>query len=251
MKASELGLNSQIYYNASGVDTEDGQENSSSARDLFKLTQHIIEKYPEILEYGSVREIVDPRRNINVESTVPLIGEIDGVDGLKTGTTDQAGACLISTTDMKKLDSKDDFRTIGVVMGADQKDTRNSVMSDLIYYVSRYYNLESVLDQNVAVDSIKTNTATQGYVDVFPSKNVNIIIEDGKKASVKYDLKDKIKAPLKAGEVLGEAYVTYEDEEYKVPLVSKNDLKEASLFAKIIRSSEDAADFLLKVLIAR
>ncbi|WP_262122023.1 D-alanyl-D-alanine carboxypeptidase family protein [Anaerococcus sp. Marseille-Q5996] len=251
MKASELGLNSQIYYNASGVDTEDGQENSSSARDLFKLTQHIIEKYPEILEYGSVREIVDPRRNINVESTVPLIGEIDGVDGLKTGTTDQAGACLISTTDMKKLDSKDDFRTIGVVMGADQKDTRNSVMSDLIYYVSRYYNLESVLDQNVAVDSIKTNTATQGYVDVFPSKNVNIIIKDGKKASVKYDLKDKIKAPLKAGEVLGEAYVTYEDEEYKVPLVSKNDLKEASLFAKIIRSSEDAADFLLKVLIAR
>ena len=49
MKASELGLNSQIYYNASGVDTEDGQENSSSARDLFKLTQHKIEKYPEIL----------------------------------------------------------------------------------------------------------------------------------------------------------------------------------------------------------
>ena len=41
MKAAELGLNSQIYYNASGVETESGQENSSSARDLFKLTQHL------------------------------------------------------------------------------------------------------------------------------------------------------------------------------------------------------------------
>ena len=251
MKASELGLNSQIYYNASGVETENGQENSSSARDLFLLTKHIIEKYPEILEYGSVREITDPRRNINVESTVPLIGEIPGVDGLKTGTTDQAGACLISTADMKKIDDKDDFRTIGVVMGADQKDTRNSVMSDLIYYVSRYYNLESVLDENVAVDSIKTNTVSQGYVDVFPSENVNIILKDGEKAAIKYDIKDKIKAPIKAGEVLGEAYVSYEDEEYKVPLVAKSDFKEASMFSRIMRSSEDAADFLLKVLIAR
>ncbi|MBM0046662.1 D-alanyl-D-alanine carboxypeptidase [Anaerococcus sp. mt242] len=251
MKASELGLNSQIYYNASGVETENGQENSSSARDLFLLTKHIIEKYPEILEYGSVREITDPRRNINVESTVPLIGEIPGVDGLKTGTTDQAGACLISTADMKKIDDKDDFRTIGVVMGADQKDTRNSVMSDLIYYVSRYYNLESVLDENVAVESIKTNTVSQGYVDVFPSENVNIILKDGEKAAIKYDIKDKIKAPIKAGEVLGEAYVSYEDEEYKVPLVAKSDFKEASMFSRIMRSSEDAADFLLKVLIAR
>lgn len=251
MKASELGLNSQIYYNASGVETENGQENSSSARDLFLLTKHIIEKYPEILEYGSVREITDPRRNINVESTVPLIGEIPGVDGLKTGTTDQAGACLISTADMKKIDDKDDFRTIGVVMGADQKDTRNSVMSDLIYYVSRYYNLESVLDENVAVESIKTNTVSQGYVDVFPSENVNIILKDGEKAAIKYDIKNKIKAPIKAGEVLGEAYVSYEDEEYKVPLVAKSDFKEASMFSRIMRSSEDAADFLLKVLIAR
>ncbi|WP_296142349.1 D-alanyl-D-alanine carboxypeptidase family protein [uncultured Anaerococcus sp.] len=250
MKASELGLNSQIYYNASGVETENGQENSSSARDLFLLTKHIIEKYPEILEYGSVREITDPRRNINVESTVPLIGEIPGVDGLKTGTTDQAGACLISTADMKKIDDKDDFRTIGVVMGADQKDTRNSVMSDLIYYVSRYYNLESVLDENVAVESIKTNTVSQGYVDVFPSENVNIILKDGEKAAIKYDIKNKIKAPIKAGEVLGEAYVSYEDEEYKVPLVAKSDFKEASMFSRIMRSSEDAADFLLKVLIA-
>ena len=42
MKASKLGLDSQVYYNASGVETDQGQENSSSAKDLFKLTQYII-----------------------------------------------------------------------------------------------------------------------------------------------------------------------------------------------------------------
>ena len=251
MKASELGLKSQIYYNSSGVETENGDENSSSASDLLKLAQHIIKKYPEILEYGQIREIVDPRRDIDVKSTVPLIGEVDGVDGLKTGTTDKAGACLISTVDMKKLDDKDNFRTIAVVMGADQKDTRNSVMKDLIYYVSRYYDSKNVLDTNVAVKSIKTNTVSQGYVDIFPSENINIIIKDGKNPTIKYNIKDDVKAPINAGEVLGKATVEYDDKQFDVDLVSKTSYKEASKFSKIFRTSQDFADFLVKLLIAR
>lgn len=251
MRASELGLDSQIYYNASGVQTEDEQENSSSAKDLFRLTQYIIKKYPEILEYSKVHEIVDPRRDIDVESTVPLIGDVPGVDGLKTGTTDDAGACLISTVDMKEIDSNDKFRVIGVVMGADQKDTRNSVMSDLIYYVSRYYDFESVLDKNIAVDSIKANTSAQGYVDIYPSEDVNIIVKDGQNPSIKYNIKDDIRAPIKKGEELGEATVTYENKKYSVPLISNVDLKEASLFSRIVRTSQEAANFLLKVIIAR
>lgn len=251
MKASELGLKSQIYYNSSGVETENGDENSSSASDLLKLAQHIIKKYPEILEYGQIREIVDPRRDIDVKSTVPLIGEVDGVDGLKTGTTDKAGACLISTVDMKKLDEKDNFRTIAVVMGADQKDTRNSVMKDLIYYVSRYYDSKNVLDTNVAVKSIKTNTVSQGYVDIFPSENINIIIKDGKNPTIKYNIKDDVKAPINAGEVLGKATVEYDDKKFDVDLVSKSNYKGASKFSKIFRTSQDFADFLVKLLIAR
>lgn len=251
MKASELGLDSQIYYNASGVETEENQQNSSSARDLFKLTQIIIEKYPEILEYGKVREIVDPRRDINEESTVPLVGEIEGVDGLKTGTTNEAGYCLVTTTNMKEIDSKDNFRTIGVVMGADQKDTRNMVMSDLIYYVSRYYDLKKILDTNVAQQTIKTNTVKQGYVELYPDKDINIIVKDGEKANIKYNIKDDIKAPINEGDVLGDVKVRYKDKEFDVDLISKSNLEEASLFSRITRASSDAADFLLKVLIAR
>ena len=251
MKASELGLDSQIYYNASGVETEENQQNSSSARDLFKLTQIIIEKYPEILEYGKVREIVDPRRDINEESTVPLVGEIEGVDGLKTGTTNEAGYCLVTTTNMKEIDSKDNFRTIGVVMGADQKDTRNMVMSDLIYYVSRYYDLKKILDTNVAQQTIKTNTVKQGYVELYPDKDINIIVKDGEKANIKYNIKDDIKAPINEGDVLGDVKVRYKDKEFDVDLISKSNLEEASLFSRITRASSDAADFLLKVLISR
>lgn len=251
MKAGELGLDSQVYYNASGVQTESGNQNSSSAKDLYVLSKYIIEKYPEILEYSKVRKIEDKRRDIDVNSTIPLIGEIPGVDGLKTGSTEEAGYCLVSTVDMKEIDSKDDFRIIAVLLGADQKDTRNKAMSDLIYYVSRYYDKVKVLDTNVAYDSLKVNTAKQGYVDLYPNQNVEMIVKTGENPAVKTKLQEKIKAPIKDGQVLGNANVSYEDKEYDVSLISKSNLEEASLFARIVRSLQDSADFLLKVLIAR
>lgn len=251
MKAGELGLDSQVYYNASGVQTESGNQNSSSAKDLYVLSKYIIEKYPEVLEYSKVRKIEDKRREIDVDSTIPLIGEIPGVDGLKTGSTEEAGYCLVSTVDMKEIDSKDDFRTIAVLLGADQKDTRNKAMSDLIYYVSRYYDKVKVLDTNVAYDSLKVNTAKQGYVDLYPNQNVEMIVKTGENPAVKTKLQEKIKAPIKDGQVLGNANVSYEDKEYDVSLISKSNLEEASLFARIVRSLQDSADFLLKVLIAR
>lgn len=251
MKAGELGLDSQVYYNASGVQTESGNQNSSSAKDLYVLSKYIIEKYPEVLEYSKVRKIEDKRREIDVNSTIPLIGEIPGVDGLKTGSTEEAGYCLVSTVDMKEIDSKDDFRTIAVLLGADQKDTRDKAMSDLIYYVSRYYDKVKVLDTNVAYDSLKVNTAKQGYVELYPNQNVEMIVKTGENPAVKTKLQENIKAPIKSGQVLGNANVSYEDKEYDVSLISKSNLEEASLFARIVRSLQDSADFLLKVLIAR
>ena len=251
MKAGELGLDSQVYYNASGVQTESGNQNSSSAKDLYVLSKYIIEKYPEVLEYSKVRKIEDKRREIDVNSTIPLIGEIPGVDGLKTGSTEEAGYCLVSTVDMKEIDSKDDFRTIAVLLGADQKDTRDKAMSDLIYYVSRYYDKVKVLDTNVAYDSLKVNTAKQGYVELYPNQNIEMIVKTGENPAVKTKLQENIKAPIKSGQVLGNANVSYEDKEYDVSLISKSNLEEASLFARIVRSLQDSADFLLKVLIAR
>lgn len=251
MKSGELGLDSQVYYNASGVQTESGNQNSSSAKDLYVLSKYIIEKYPEVLEYSKVRKIEDKRRDIDVDSTIPLVGEIPGVDGLKTGSTEEAGYCLVSTVDMKEIDGKDDFRTIAVLLGADQKDTRDKAMSDLIYYVSRYYDKVKVLDTNVAYDSLKVNTAKQGYVELYPNQNVEMIVKTGENPAVKTKLQENIKAPIKSGQVLGNANVSYEDKEYDVSLISQSNLEEASLFARIVRSLQDSADFLLKVLIAR
>lgn len=250
-KAKELDLESQVYYNSSGIETEDGYQNTSSARDLFKLSQYILKTYPDILEYTAIREIKDPARDIYKTSTIPLMDEIKGVDGLKTGTTDEAGYCLVTTIDMKELDAKDDFRAIGVVMGADQKDTRNMVMSDLIYYVSKYFSTRTVLDKNVPVKSIKDVTVKQGYIDLYPKEDIKMIIKEGENPTIKYNIKDDVKAPINENEDFGEVEVSYNDESHTIGLFSKKALDKASLFTRVIRTVEDSCDFLLKTIIAR
>lgn len=250
-KAADLDLTSQKFYNSSGLQTDDDTQNTSSARDLFNLVRKILEKYPETLEYAKIRKIENKKYDIDKESTIPLVDDIDGVDGLKTGSTDEAGYCLTTTADLKALDEKDDFRVIGIVMGADSTDVRNSAMSDLIYYVTRFYDFKDVVNTEFPVQTIKNNTISQGCVELYPTINVKFVVKDGAVPTMKYKINQDIKAPIKEGEKLGSLEVSYADRSYDVDLVAKNSQSKASTFTRIIRSLQDGCDFMLECLIAR
>ncbi|MDD7305492.1 MAG: D-alanyl-D-alanine carboxypeptidase [Peptoniphilaceae bacterium] len=250
-KAKSLGLDSQSYYNADGLQTEDEKQNSSSARDMFRLSQVIIKEFPEVLEYAKIRKIEDKKRDIEKNSTIPLVDEVEGVDGLKTGSTAEAGFCVTTTVDMKKLDDNDSFRTIAVVMGAESDEIRNLAMKDLIYYVSKYYNSKEVLNTNLAAETLKLNTVSSGYVELYPVKSLSFIIKNGTVPATKYKIKDNIKAPIKAGEKLGDVEVYYNDQTYDVALVTKEKQNQASKFIRLVRVFKDTCNFLLECIIAR
>ncbi|HBD62923.1 MAG TPA: D-alanyl-D-alanine carboxypeptidase, partial [Clostridiales bacterium] len=117
-KASELGLLSASFINPHGLPIDDREtgQNHMSASDLYKLTRHILTKYPEVLEITALKELVIPERNYKKTATNPALGIVEGVDGFKTGYTDKAGICLIST--MPVTGSGQDFRLVGIILGA-------------------------------------------------------------------------------------------------------------------------------------
>lgn len=248
--AQKLGLSSQVFYNASGISTEDGKQNTSSAKDMFKLASIVIKKYPEVLKYAKIRHIDIKKYKIHKDSTIPLVGEIKGVDGLKTGTTDEAGYCVTSTCDMKYLDGKDDFRTIGVVMGADSEQTRILAMQDLIYYVSRFFDYEKISDKNEVFTTIKDNRVDTGKVNLYPEDDLVILRNKDKKIKEEIEYTNDYDDNIKSGEVLATAKVHYDDKEYDIKLISKDNHKPASFIKKSIRSFKDATDFLIECLIA-
>ncbi|WP_394122240.1 serine hydrolase [Planococcus donghaensis] len=129
-KAEEMGLEETVFVNSTGLSnsslmgmhpegTKEEDENIMPARSVAKLTKILLDDYPEVLETTKIpvmnfREgTADETRMENWNSMLPgLIYEYEGVDGLKTGSTDFAGYSFAGTA------KRDNTRFIAVVMGA-------------------------------------------------------------------------------------------------------------------------------------
>lgn len=127
-KAKELGLKKTKYVNATGLDNN-GEESMSTAGDLLILAKELISDYPEILETTSRTSYVTKDGN-TIHTTNDLLqeNEIDGLDGLKTGFTDQAGYCLIATA------VQNGDRLIAVVLGSRTDNDRMKSAETLLDY---------------------------------------------------------------------------------------------------------------------
>lgn len=232
-KASELGLKETNFVNPSGLTEEDGQANKMSPKDIFELSRALISKYPEVLEYSKHRVLEQPERNYKRESTIPLVGEVEGVDGLKTGYTDEAGYCLVSTMKMTKGDS--DFRIIAILMGAKTQEERAQYMKDMLEYIRKNIETKKIIDANYFVKRITTNKSKKGYVDIVPEKDVERITLK----NIPYELEveaSNIKLPVKKGDKCGEIRIKNSEQVIEtVPLVAKDDYAKANIFTRFGR----------------
>ncbi|MBO0991804.1 D-alanyl-D-alanine carboxypeptidase family protein [Bacillus sp. SD088] len=131
-RAEQLGLEQSHFVNSSGLNNRDlgkyrstgeaNEDNQMSAQDLARLAQRLLINYPEILQTAEKPTLTfgsDSYGNTNL--MLPGGGsslEYAGVDGLKTGFTDEAGYCFIGTVE------RDGTRLISVVMGTDSLNAR-------------------------------------------------------------------------------------------------------------------------------
>ena len=232
-KAKELSLTNSTFVNASGLTDSSGEANKMSSKDIFEMARALIQKYPEVLEFSKIRVLEQPFRKFKRESTIPLVGEVEGVDGLKTGYTDEAGYCLVSTMKTKKGNT--DFRIISVLMGAKTKEERNQYMKDLLDFVKKNIETKKILDASSYIKRIKTNKSKLGYVDIVAAKDVERI----SLKNISYELEasySKIKLPIKKGEKFGELKIKNSEEVIDtVDLVAKEDYQKASIFTRLVR----------------
>ncbi len=126
--ARQLGMNSSHFMNATGLPSED---HYSTARDLATLARAIISDFPEYYRWYSVREftwneITQPNRN-------RLLLRDESVDGMKTGMTDDAGWCLVSSAE------RNDMRIIAVVLGTSSDRARIDGSQSLLNYGFRFF----------------------------------------------------------------------------------------------------------------
>lgn len=231
-KASELGLKNATFTNASGL-TKNGQDNKMSTRDIFTLSKTIIEKYPEVLEYAKTTVLEQPSRNFKKESTIPLVGEVEGVDGLKTGHTDEAGYCLVSTMKIKKGESE--FRIISVLMGAKTKADRAQYMKDMLNYAKQNIETRKLIDIEKFTKKVDVKSASNGYVELVPKEDIERVSMKGINYTTEVNV-GEVKLPLKEGDKVGEILIKNSNEVIAtVDLVAKEDYSKAGLLSRTVR----------------
>lgn len=231
-KASELGLKNVTFTNASGL-TKNGQDNKMSTRDIFTLSKTIIEKYPEVLEYAKTTVLEQPSRNFKKESTIPLVGEVEGVDGLKTGHTDEAGYCLVSTMKIKKGESE--FRIISVLMGAKTKADRAQYMKDMLNYAKQNIETRKLIDIEKFTKKVDVKSASNGYVELVPKEDIERVSMKGINYTTEVNV-GEVKLPLKKGDKVGEILIKNSNEVIAtVDLVAKEDYSKAGLLSRTVR----------------
>jgi len=111
-KSRELGMEGTVYVEPTGLSAE----NVSSADDLVKLAEYILENYPEIAEISRIKEYDLPNYGLLV-NTDELLGEVPGIIVSKTGFTLEAKGCLFLVMD----NSVNNDYLIYIILGADNR----------------------------------------------------------------------------------------------------------------------------------
>lgn len=133
-KCAELGLSSSKFYNASGLPYYENKlspvklQNTMSAKDMFKLVSVIVKKYPDLLEITSIKKCYLETLDVTLTNTNPLLFNMEECVGLKTGTTNRAGCCLVSLCVFKGK------RIVSIVFGAENSSERGEVSETLMKY---------------------------------------------------------------------------------------------------------------------
>lgn len=130
-KAQEIGLSQAVFFNSNGLPsyTEDPvpakRQNSMSAEDMFRLVSYLLKVYPQITDITSLEKATLTSLDLEVRNTNPLLLNIPEVTGLKTGTTNKAGACLV--TSLTADDGTMEHDLVVVVLGTEDSIERGRV----------------------------------------------------------------------------------------------------------------------------
>ena len=201
-KAESLGLKNTHFVNVHGLDEEG---HYSSAYDMSVMARELL-KHEKILDFTRVYEeyLTKPDGSqIWLVNTNKLVRFYDGVDGLKTGFTQNAGYCLTATG------KKNNLRLISVVMGEESIEKRSSDTVKLLNYGFNTFKVNLIKHKSEIIGKVNVQKGKKENVDVVL---VNDLIEllnvSDKPSNYKFKiLVDKITAPVKKGDVIGKVKV--------------------------------------------
>lgn len=230
-QAKLIGMKDSHFADSNGLPNP---QHYSTAHDLALLAQAIIKNFPE--DYRLYSEKWFTYNNIRQPNRNRLLWRFQYADGLKTGHTDEAGYCLVSSA------VKDGTRLIGVVMGAPNDEARTEDSIRLLTYGFRFYETHKLYNGNTALTQVRVWKGQNKQVKLGLAKDFYVTMPAGQYKNIQatLQLNDPIKAPVTKGQPYGTVNITLNGQVLaSEPLIALEDDAKGGLW----RSMSDAMHF--------
>jgi D-alanyl-D-alanine carboxypeptidase (penicillin-binding protein 5/6) len=227
-QAKQLGMVNTQFKNATGWPAE---EHYSSAKDIAILSMAIIRDHPAIYSYYKVREFTF--NGIRQYNRNRLLWRDETVDGLKTGHTEAAGYCLVTSA------KREDMRLIAVVLGTKSDKARTQQSQSLLNYGFRFYETHKLYKAGEVLKTTRVWYGDQKQVSMGVAEDIYITIPRGRYQSLhaSMDIDSEISAPIKSGQSLGKVTVELEGKQLaSEKIVATHVVNEGGLFDQAMDS---------------
>lgn len=214
-KAKELGLNNTHFVTPHGLDNP---AHYTTAYELALLTDYALnnKKFSEIVSCKTKTILINGQQR-EIYNTNELLGNLNGINGVKTGFTNNAGRCLVTSC------TRDGKNIISVVLGADTKKLRTKDSIQIIEYTYATYSqiklkekIEDYFNNWTKENNIQIEKGKEEYVlpqlESIPYEHY--LVKDGEEQHIEIQMECKTKmiAPVEANTAVGILKVMFENE---------------------------------------
>ncbi len=196
--AKRLGMAGTHFENSSGLPSPN---HYTTAHDMSLLAIALIRDFPQYYKYYSVREF--EHNGIKQQNRNGLLGRDSSIDGLKTGHTDSAGFCLVTSA------LRDGMRVVSVVLGAKSFKGREDASGALINYAFTFYDTKLVAKGGAKLASATVWKAASTPVDLGVNEDLYVTLPRSGSNDIKttVDLQPRLIAPLSRNADIGVLHV--------------------------------------------
>jgi D-alanyl-D-alanine carboxypeptidase (penicillin-binding protein 5/6) len=227
--SKRLGMKNTMWQDASGLPNAN---HYTTARDIAILARALIAEFPEYYKYYSMKEFV--WNNIKQQNRNGLLTRDPTVDGMKTGHTESAGYCLVTSA------KRGDMRLITVVLGTSSIKAREDGSAALLNYGYTFYETAKVKSRGDTILKPHVYKSAEETPAVGLRQDIVVVVGRGEAANLKIatHVNEPLIAPLPANKPVGELTVSTQAGQTvaKVPLYPLKDVAEGGLWTRAMDS---------------
>ncbi len=232
--AQELGMESSYFINSTGLPDP---AHKTSAHDLAILARTLIQRFPQYYKWYSTKEFT--YNNITQPNRNKLLWRDNSVDGMKTGYTEDAGYCLLSSA------KRDNMRLVSVVLGTKSTNARAQESQKLLNFGFRFYESHVLYPRGKALKNVRIFKGSRAQLPVGVAKDMAVTIPRGQYKNLKpsININTPLVAPVSKGQQLGSVEIKLDGKLLiSSPLVALTTIDEGSLW----QQAKDSALMMLE-----